>query len=79
VPLAYPKQLGNLLLARTDFAKLFQLLAQDEQSLLRADTQLWIDLVVDAGSRGNAALIRGRIDPNQNVINPEPREWERWI
>jgi hypothetical protein len=68
VPLAYPKQLGNLLLARTDFAKLFQLLPRDEQSLLRADTQLWIDLVVDAGSRGNAALFRGRIDPNQNVI-----------
>jgi hypothetical protein len=68
VPLAYPKQLGNLLLARTDFAKLFRLLPQDEQSLLTSDTQLWVDLVVDAGSRGNAALFRGRIDPNQNVI-----------
>lgn len=29
VPLAYPKQLGNLLLARTDFAKLFQQLPQN--------------------------------------------------
>ena len=68
VPLAYPKQLGNLLLTRTDFAKLFLLLPQNEQSLLSADTQLWVDLVVEAGSRGNAALFRGRIDPNQNVI-----------
>jgi hypothetical protein len=68
VPIAYPKQLGNLLLARTDFAKLFRLLPQNEQSLLRTDTQLWIDLVIEASSRGNAALFRGRIDPNQNVI-----------
>ncbi|WP_433283810.1 hypothetical protein ACQPZQ_22810 [Pseudonocardia sp. CA-142604] len=68
VPLAYPKQLGNLLLARTDFAKLFRLLPQNEQSLLGADPQLWVDLVVEAGSRGNAALYRGRIDPNQSVI-----------
>ncbi|MFD1516126.1 hypothetical protein [Pseudonocardia yunnanensis] len=68
IPLAYPKQLGNLLLARTDFAKLFQLLPQNEQTLLGADTQLWVDLVVEAGSRGNAALFRGRIDPNQNLI-----------
>jgi hypothetical protein len=67
-PLAYPKQLGNLLLARTDFAQLFRLLPQNEQSLLRAHTQLWVDLVVEAGSRGNAALYRGHIDPNQNVI-----------
>jgi hypothetical protein len=63
--LAYPKQIANLLMARTDFAKLFQLLPDAERTILEADTDLWVDLVVDAAS---AAKIVGTIDPDANVI-----------
>jgi hypothetical protein len=68
LPLAYPKTLGNLLLARTDFAKLFRLLPQEERATLKADPRIWIELVVEAASRGNASLFRGRIEPDARVL-----------
>jgi len=64
--LAYPKQIANVLMARTDFAKLFQLLPAAERTILEADKRLWVDLVVDAASAGK--LSGGTIDPNANVI-----------
>jgi hypothetical protein len=64
--LAYPKQIANVLMARTDFAKLFLLLPAAERTILEADKQLWVDLVVDAATAGK--LSGGTIDPNKNVI-----------
>ncbi|GAA1197703.1 DUF4157 domain-containing protein [Pseudonocardia alaniniphila] len=64
--LAYPKQIANVLMARTDFAKLFQLLPAAERTILEADKQLWVDLVVDAATAGKFS--GGAIDPDKNVI-----------
>jgi hypothetical protein len=64
--LAYPKQIANVLMARTDFAKLFGLLPAAERTILEADRKLWVDLVVDAASVGK--LSGGTIDPNANII-----------
>jgi hypothetical protein len=64
--LAYPKQIANVLMARTDFAKLFLLLPAAERTILEADKNLWVDLVVDAASAGKVS--GGTIDPNKNVI-----------
>jgi Domain of unknown function (DUF4157) len=64
--LAYPKQIANVLMGRTDFAKLFQLLPAAERTILEADKQLWVDLVVGAATAGK--LSGGTIDPNKNLI-----------
>ncbi|HEY4420249.1 MAG TPA: DUF4157 domain-containing protein [Pseudonocardia sp.] len=64
--LAYPKQIANVLMARTDFAKLFRLLPAAERTILEADKKLWVELVVDAASAGK--YVSGTIDPNENVI-----------
>jgi hypothetical protein len=64
--LDYPKQIANVLMARTDFAKLFRLLPDAERTILEADKKLWVDLVVDAATAGR--LSGGTIDPNKNVI-----------
>ena len=64
--LAYPKQIANVLRARTDFAKLFQLLPAAERTILEADKKLWVELVVDAASAGK--MSGGTIDPSANVI-----------
>jgi hypothetical protein len=44
--LSYPKQIGDHLLARTDFGTLFGLLHRQERELLRAQPVVWIELVL---------------------------------
>jgi hypothetical protein len=63
--LSYPKQIANVMMARTDFARLFRLLPDAERAVLEADTDLWVELVVDAASAGK---LGGTVDPNANVI-----------
>jgi hypothetical protein len=51
IPPPYAKQLAGLIMARTDFGRLFQLLPENEQKLLKADQNLWVDLVIRTASK----------------------------
>ncbi|GAA2669124.1 MULTISPECIES: hypothetical protein [Actinosynnema] len=46
IALNYPKQIGDELLARTDFAHLFTLLPDDEQAHWRAHDDEWVNLAL---------------------------------
>jgi hypothetical protein len=70
-PLPYPKQVGGLLMARTDFGRLFQLLPRNEQEFLRDDPEVWVDLVVEAAARDSSATF---IDPRNPVIRSGTRQ-----
>jgi hypothetical protein len=67
-PPARAKFISNVLRARTDFARLFQLLPEEEQEILQADPALWVDLVVGAATRGKLGGNADPIRPDHNVI-----------
>ncbi len=88
VALAYPKQIGDRLLARTDFGTLFELLPKEEQALLRQQPELWVDLVLGnlpdpkwPLEVGDSVIGTGvkvsETDPSLGVVVPDLRigEW----
>ncbi|BDD06922.1 hypothetical protein [Aureibacter tunicatorum] len=44
----YPKIIADVIMARTDFGGLFNLLPSEEQEALRAEPEKWLDLVIGA-------------------------------
>jgi hypothetical protein len=80
IALNYPKQIGDVLLARTDLPTLFTLLPEDEQTFWKENPEDWIDLVLQNTNsdlkldRGDSIISRGvkvdESDPAQGVDIP---------
>jgi len=71
--LSYPKQIADLLLSRTKFSKLFELLPKEEQLYYQTNPQKWLDLVIN--SAGGYKLY----DPLKPVIERRIRSDESGV
>lgn len=77
--LNYPKRIADVLLARTDFGKLFSLIPKEEQRKFISDPNSWVDLVMgilpDFVKKTDSVIQRGiqvdENDPEKGITIPD--------